>query len=247
MNISNKTVLITGGGSGIGFETAKLLSEKGNRVIITGRNQEKLQKAAAQLQNVTAIACDVAVASDVEKLVKEIKENFSDLSVLINNAGIAYGHNLATATNVFDKATEEMLVNYLSVIRLTESLIPVLSQQAEAAVVNVSSIVVYAAGVSIPTYSASKAAVHSYTQALRHALAKDTKIKVFEVFPPLVNTDFSKEIGGENGIPASQVAEALFAGLETDQNEIRVGFTEQFYQLFLSSPTGAFDAMNSKS
>lgn len=244
MNISNKTVLITGGGSGIGYATAKLLSEKGNRVIITGRNEAKIQKVAQELQNVTAIACDISVASDVENLVKQVKDNFSDLSVLINNAGVAYAYKVSAGANAFDKASEEILINYLSLVRLTESLIPVLNEQSEAAVVNVSSIVVYSPGVSIPTYSASKAAVHSYTQALRHTLAKDTNIKVFELFPPLVNTDFSKEIGGENGMPASDVADSLIAGLEADQDEIRPGFTEQFFQMFLSSPTGAFNAMN---
>jgi uncharacterized oxidoreductase len=244
MNISNKTVLITGGGSGIGFEAAKALSKKGNKVIIVGRNEEKLQQAAKQLNNVTAIACDIAVQADVENLVKQVKDNFSDLSVLVNNAGAAYAYQLSAEANAFDKASEEMLVNYLSLIRLTEALLPVLSQQNEAAIVNVSSIVVFAAGTSIPTYSASKAAVHSYTQSLRHTLSKDTNIKVFELMPPLVNTDFSKEIGGENGIPASEVAEGLVTALEKDEYEIHIGMTAQLYQLFLSSPENAFNTLN---
>jgi len=244
MNISNKTVLVTGGGSGIGFETAKVLSEKGNRVIIVGRNEAKLQLAAKQLNNVTAIACDISVQADVENLVKQVQDNFSDLSVLVNNAGAAYAYQLTAGANAFDKASEEMLVNYLSLVRLTEALLPGLSKQKEAAIVNVSSIVVFAAGVTIPTYSASKAAVHSYTQSLRHILAKDTNIKVFELMPPLVNTDFSKEIGGENGIPARDVAETLIAALEKNEYEIHVGMTAQLYQLFLSSPENAFKALN---
>jgi len=244
MNISNKTVLITGGGSGIGFETARLLSEKGNRVIITGRNSAKLQKAAAQLKNVTAIPCDINAEADVKNLVKQVQEKFSDLSVLVNNAGHAYAYQLSSEANAFAKASEEIATNYLSLIRLTEQLLPVLSKQKEAAIVNVSSIVVFAAASSIPTYSATKAAVHSYTQSLRHVLAKDTNIKVFELMPPLVNTDFSKEVGGENGIPPLAVAEDLISGIEKDEYEIRVGATEQIYQLFLSSPQNAFNALN---
>ncbi|HEX9511664.1 MAG TPA: SDR family NAD(P)-dependent oxidoreductase [Puia sp.] len=244
MNISNKTVLITGGGSGIGFETARLLSEKGNRVIITGRNRARLEKAAGQLTNTTAIACDITVEADVKKLVGQVQEKFNDLSILINNAGAAYAYQLAAGANAFDKAGEEISTNYLSLIRLTELLLPVLSKQKEAAIVNVSSIVVFAAGAAIPTYSASKAAVHSYTQSLRHILSKSTNIKVFELMPPLVNTDFSKEIGGENGIPPLEVAEGLLSGLQKDEYEIHIGGTAQMYQLFLSSPQNAFNALN---
>ncbi len=244
MNISNKTVLITGGGSGIGFATAKLLSEKGNKVIITGRNSARLQKAAAQLKNVTAIPCDINAEADVKNLVKEVQEKFSDLSVLVNNAGAAYAYQLSSEADAFAKASEEITTNYLSLIRLTEQLLPVLSKQKEAAIVNVSSIVVFAPTAVISTYSASKAAVHSYTQSLRHTLAKNTQIKVFELMPPLVNTEFSKGIGGENGIPALEVAEGLVAGFEKDEYEIQVGATAQIYQLFLSSPKDAFNALN---
>jgi uncharacterized oxidoreductase len=244
MNISNKTVLITGGGSGIGFATAKLLSEKGNKVIIAGRNSAKLQKAAAQLKNVTAITCDITAEADVKNLVQQVQDKFSDLSVLINNAGSAYKYDLGASANAFDKAAEEVSINYLALIRLTEYLLPVLRKQKEAAIVNVSSIVVFAPASVIPTYSATKAAVHSYTQSLRHVLAKDTNIKVFELMPPLVNTDFSQEIGGANGIPPMDVAEGLVAGFEKDEYEIQVGATAQIYQLFLSSPKDAFNALN---
>jgi uncharacterized oxidoreductase len=244
MNISNKTVLITGGGSGIGFATAKLLSEKGNKVIIAGRNSAKLQKAAAQLKNVTAITCDITGEADVRNLVQQVQDKFSDLSILINNAGSAYKYDLGTPANAFDKAGEEASTNYLALIRLTEYLLPVLRKQKEAAIVNVSSIVVFAPLSVLPTYSAAKAAVHSYTQSLRHVLAKDTKIKVFELMPPLVNTDFSQEIGGANGIPPMEVAEGLVDGIEKDEYEIQVGATAQIYQLFLSSPKNAFNALN---
>jgi len=244
MNISNKTILVTGGGSGIGLATAQLLIEKGNRLIITGRSETRLQQAIAQLPGATAIACDLTDATAVANLVNRLESEFSDLSVLVNNAGQAYAYQLAVEADAATKAGKEIATNYLAVIRLTEQLLPLLTRQPEAAVVNVTSIVVFAPPAAVPTYAASKAALHSYTQSLRHTLAQTTKVKVFELFPPLVNTEFSKEIGGEAGIPPQQVAAELLAGLEQDTEEILVGQTAQFYEFHRASPAEAFAAMN---
>ncbi|MDB5110217.1 MAG: short-chain dehydrogenase [Mucilaginibacter sp.] len=245
MNITNKTVLITGGGSGIGFEIAKLLSEKGNKVIITGRSEARLQKAAAQLNNVSVIAADITNETAVEKLVTQIKQEYGKLDILINNAGNAYAYNLAKEGNTFQKAKEEFETNLFSILRLTDKLLPVLSAQTEGAIVNVSSVVAFVPAGDISTYSASKAALHSYTQSLRHALQK-TAIKVFELMPPLVNTEFSKDIGGENGIHPNVVAEGLIDALEKDEYEIHIGNTAYVYQLSLSSPAEAFNLMNQR-
>ncbi len=245
MNISNKTVLITGGGTGIGFEIARLLSSKGNKVIITGRNEARLQKAAAQLLNVTAIACDITDEEDVKSLVEQVQAEHGGLSVLINNAGQAVAYSLSDGTDAFTIAEKEMSTNYLSLIRLTGLLLPVLKNKQEAAIVNVSSIVAFAPMSLLPTYSASKAAVHSYTQALRFVLAKDSNIRVFELMPPLVNTDFSKEIGGEkHGMPPQDVAKELVDAVEKDLYEIHVGQTAGFLKLYLSSPAEAFGMLN---
>lgn len=244
MNTSNNTILITGGSAGIGFEIAKLLSEKGNNVIITGRNEERLHQAASKLANVKTIVSDVSKAGDVEKLVIQIKQEFPQLNMVINNAGQAFVFDI-TAENAggFEKAEAEMLTNYLSVIRLNEKLIPLLKTQQNAAIVNVSSITAYVPS-GLATYSASKAALHSYTQALRFALEKDTSIKVFELVPPLVDTEFSAPIGGKTGISPTLVAEELITALETDNFEIRVGQTEDIYQLSLAAPAEAFRVMN---
>jgi uncharacterized oxidoreductase len=244
MNITNKTVLITGGSAGIGFQTAKLLSERGNKVIITGRNETTLQKAADILNNVSYFVSDVTKEEDVTSLVDYLSQNYPETSVLINNAGNAFAYHLSADANAFDKATAEMLTNYLAVIRLTEKLLPLLGKQPEAAIVNVTSIVSFAPNAFVSTYSASKAALHSYTQSLRHTLAATTKIKVFELLPPLVNTEFSKDIGGDNGIPPQVVAEQLLEGLTTGQTEIHVGDTAHVYKVFLSSPQEAFNMLN---
>ena len=240
MNINNKTVLVTGGGSGIGLAIAKQLSERNNKVIITGRRAETLQTAAATLKNVTAITADVTNEDDVKRLVATIQADFGGLDVLINNAGFAHYYSIDADSNTYKKGLEEFNTNFFSILNLTEQLLPVLHKSAEAAVVNVSSILALVPHSTIPTYSASKAALHSYTQSLRFSL-KDTSIKVFELMPPLVNTDFSKEIGGENGIAPSQVADDLISAFENDSYEIHVGDTAHIYSL---SDSDRFNAIN---
>lgn len=244
MNITNKTVLITGGGSGIGFETAKLLSEKGNKVIIVGRTESKLEAVIEVVPNLIAIRCDINDANDVQNLIKEVSTKYPELSVLINNAGRAFAYEHNESATAFEKATEEFATNYFSLIRFTEGFLSLLKSQKEALIVNVSSIVAYSPQHLVPTYSDSKAAVHSYTLSLRHTLAKDSAIKVFELLPPMVNTEFSKEIGGEHGMPAIEVAEELVNGIENNIYEIQVGQTAEFRKFYLSSPTEAFAMMN---
>jgi len=245
MKITEKTVLITGGGSGIGLEIAKLLNSKGSRVLIVGRNGDKLQKSAAGLANVSTFQADITVAEDVDRLVKKINEDYEDISFVINNAAAANVYKHSSASFSFDKASEEMSTNYLAVIRLNEALLPLLKRQPEAGIVNVTSVVAFAPVTVIPTYSDTKAALHSYTLALRHTLQIDTAVKVFELMPPLVNTEFSKDIGGEaNGIPSSTVAQSLIDGIENDVYQIHVGQTAEFRAYFLSNPEEAFATMN---
>lgn len=244
MKSTNNTILIAGGTAGIGFEIAKLLTEKGNHVIITGRDQKRLDTAVAKLNNVTGILFDTTQETEVDRLVRKIAADFPALNVVINNAGLAYAYDVLAGEKSWEKAADEMNTNYISLIRLTEKLLPQLLKQEEAALVNVSSIVAIAPGLRLLTYSASKAAVHSYTQGLRLAL-KATNVKVFELMPPLVNTDFSKEIGGaENGIPPLQVATEFFEAFENDTYEIHVGGTAQVYELARTSPLVALNAVN---
>jgi uncharacterized oxidoreductase len=245
MNTTNKTVLITGGGSGIGFQIAKLFSENGSKVIITGRSEARLKEAAAKLSNVDYFAADVTKADDTEKLVNHINANYPVLDVLINNAGNASAYNLGENAGAYEKAEAEIVTNYLSIVRLTEELLPLLSKQAEAAIVNVTSILSLAPAFTIPTYSASKAALRSYTQILRFTLEKKgSAIKVFELLPPLVNTEFSKEIGGENGIAPEVVAQDLLNAFETETYDVHVGQTAGFYQAFFSASGPAVATLN---
>jgi uncharacterized oxidoreductase len=247
MKTNNNTVLITGGGAGIGLEIAKLLTAQGSHVIITGRNKAKLDAAAATLKNnVTTIVSDVANEADVNALVAQLNSQFPSLNIVINNAATAASpYQLVAGADAYTKAADEINTNYLAVVRLNEKLLPLLSKQTAAAIVNVSSIVAFAPSINIPGYSISKAALHSYTKALRLTL-KNTPVRVFELMPPLVNTDFSKEIGGENGIPPAQVAQDLINALNNDVYEIHVGMTADIYKLFLSSPNNALEALNAQ-
>ncbi len=244
MKTTKNTILITGGSAGIGLEIAKLFSKNDNHVIITGRDEDRLRKAAAQLENVTAIACDISNEQEMDDLVNRVKTEFPNLNVLVNNAGRAVKYDiLEEGVDAYAIAKDEMQTNYFAVIRLIEKLLPQLNIQQEAAIVNVSSIVAFVPG-SLVTYSASKAALHSYTQALRLHLEGVSAIKVFELMPPLVNTELSKEIGGANGIHPSVVAESLMNAMNMDGYEIHVGQTADLYKLFLSSPADALRMLN---
>lgn len=244
MKTTENTILITGGTAGIGFEMAKAFLAKGNKVIITGRDKERLDAALSKLPTASGILGDVTKEEDLEELLSVLKWDFPTLNMVINNAGRAVLHSLIDTEKTYDIALEEMQTNYLAIVRLNQHLLPLISAKQQAAIVNVSSIVAFVPGL-LPTYSASKAALHAYTQLLRIALEKaKSNIRVFELMPPLVNTDFSAEIGGENGIPPAEVAHALMEGMESDNYEIRVGQTQNIYELFLKSPAEALRVMN---
>ncbi|PTQ94037.1 putative oxidoreductase [Mucilaginibacter yixingensis] len=246
MNTTNKTALITGGGSGIGFEIAKQLVAKGNKVIITGRTEAKL-KAAADEIGAAYFTADINKPADTDALKNFLLAEFGGLDVLINNAGHAYYYQPGPDADAATKAADEFQTNFFSAVRLTEELLPLLQKSAEAAIVNVTSIVALVPSTIISTYSASKAALHSYTQTLRYALSKTTNIKVFELMPPLVNTAFSAEIGGENGIPPAEVADTLLHGFENDVYEIHTGNTAGIHALaYAPTYNDAFLALNER-
>lgn len=229
MKTTGNTVFISGGSAGIGLAIAKKLSAAGNKVIINGRNEERLQHALKQLDNAIAIQGDLSIETERVRLAKQLKENHPDLNIIINNAGAAFTYLLSETTNAHEKAAIEMNTNYFSVIHFTELLLPHLLKKTEAAVVNVSSIAVFGSHKMLPTYSATKAALHSYTVALRNTYEEEKNVQVYEVYPPLVNTEFSAEIGGANGIPPEEVADELLIALEKNQFDVPVGNSKQFF------------------
>ena len=230
MKTTGNTIFISGGSAGIGLAIAKKLDAAGNKVIINGRNEERLQKALKELDQAVAIQGDLSVESDRIRIANDLKTNYPDVNIIINNAGAAFAYLLSETMGAHEKAAIEMNTNYFSVIHFTELLLPHLLQKAEAAVINISSIAVFGSHVMLPTYGATKAALHSYTAALRQTYQDQKKLQVYEVYPPLVDTEFSAEIGGANGIPASEVADELFLALEKNQFDVPVGDTKQFFQ-----------------
>jgi uncharacterized oxidoreductase len=243
MNLKNKTVLITGGNSGIGYATAKYLKDHGSNVIITGRDAEKLEKAGRDL-DVATIQFDVTKAEDVDRLVAQIETSYPGLSVLINNAGGGKLYKLGEGAGAFDIAKDEFETNYFGPVRLTERLLPLLKKQAEAAVVNVSSNVAINPLVVLPTYSDSKAALHSHTIALRLTLLNDTNIKLFEVFPSLIDTAGTRALGLNDGIPADVAAQTIVQGILANDYEIFVGEAGKQRDAFFADPLKAVEAFN---
>ncbi|MBC9911796.1 SDR family oxidoreductase [Chitinophaga varians] len=242
MKTAGNTVLITGGSAGIGLALAQALSAAGNQVIITGRDEARLQQAAAATPGLVPIVCDVTKDSQVKAMVKTLQQDYPQLNILINNAGKAHAYALTDTARAIDKAADEMLTNYLAILQLTEYLLPLLQRQPEAAIVNVSSVTALVPFTAVPTYAASKAALHSYTQSLRVSVAP---IRVFELMPPMVNTDFSREIGGDKGIPPQEVAAGFMEALKNDEYEIHIGQTRQVWQLLQStSPAQALQTVN---
>jgi uncharacterized oxidoreductase len=236
MNIENKTILITGGGTGIGFSIAKKLSGKGNQIILAGRREDKLKDAAAQLSNASYVVADVTKEADVDNLVQQVKNKFGGLDILVNNAGVVTAYPLDSEDGVYEKAKFEMDLNYLSVVRLTEKLLPVLKASKDAAIINIESIVSYLPNTVIATYSATKAALHSYSQSLRLVLQKtNPSVRVFEVFPPFVDTDMTKGFDADKLSP-DEVADDIYSALQKNDYAIRPGKTKEVYQSFLQSP-----------
>ncbi|WP_281636164.1 SDR family oxidoreductase [Flavobacterium marginilacus] len=226
MKTTGNTIFISGGSAGIGLAIAKKLHAEGNKIIINGRNEERLQKALSELDGAAAIVGDLANESDRIKIADELKNKYSDVNIIINNAGAAFGYLLSEQTNALEKAQIEMNVNYFAIIHFNELMIPHLLQKQEAAVVNISSLAVYGSHKFLPTYGATKAALHSYTVALRYTYEEQKNLQIYEVYPPLTNTEFSSYIGGENGIPPSEVADELLIGLKDNLFDIPVGETK---------------------
>jgi len=246
MNIQNKKVLVTGGGSGIGFSIAKAFADKGNQVILFGRTEDRLKAAVAQLPNASYVVGDVTNEKDVLELVKQVKENYDGIDILVNNAGTARLQPLDASVNIYDTAKFEIEINYLSVLRLTELLLPTLKARKEAAIINIQSIVSYVPNAFIATYSATKAALHSYSQSLRFTLEKSApNVKVFEVFPPFVDTDLTKGFEANKLTPA-EVADDIIRSLESDSYAVRNGITKDLYQLFRQSPEEALISLNNR-
>lgn len=189
MQISGNTILITGGGSGIGRALAEAFHAEGNQVVIAGRRREKLDEAAAANPGMKTAILDIENEGAIQTFAEQIKRDYPSLNVVIQNAGIARMEDLFKG-KVAD-AEAMVTTNLLGPIRLTAALLPLLLKQPKAAVMTVSSGLAFLPLALSPTYCATKAAIHSYTQSLRYQL-RNTSVQVLELIPPYVQT----ELGG---------------------------------------------------
>lgn len=188
MKASGNTILITGAGSGIGAALAQRFHGLGNTVIIAGRRRDALDDVASGHANIIPMTLDVESADVVAKFARQVIAAHPALNVLINNAGIMKLEALEHARDLGD-AEATITTNLLGPIRLTDALIDHLASQPDAVIVNVSSGLAFVPLTQAPTYSATKAAIHSYTVSLREVLKG--KVEVIELVPPGVQTDLT--------------------------------------------------------
>ncbi len=188
MNMTGNTILVTGGGTGIGRGLAEAFHDAGNTVIIAGRRPAPLAEVVAANPGMTSVVLDVADPAAIQAFAAQAAHDYPALNVLINNAGIMKTED--ALADPFDLSACEATVatNLLGPIRLTAALLPHLRRQSAATVVNVTSGLAFVPRAATPTYGATKAAMHSYTQSLRFLL-RETPVQVIELVPPLLAAD----------------------------------------------------------
>jgi uncharacterized oxidoreductase len=236
--VRDHRVLITGGSAGIGLALAQAFLERGNQVLAVARSSERLRAATERLPRLQTATCDVANQSDLQRLISVVQERLGGLSILVNNAGIQRNDVYATTPTdtLLQHIGEEIDTNFTGLVKLTALALPLLQQAPEAVIVNVSSVLALAPKQSAPVYCATKAAVRSFTVALRYQL-EDTApdIRVVEVVPPMVDTDMTRGRSGTKLSP-KEVAEEVLEGLATDKPEIQLGLARSFARLQRLSP-----------
>jgi uncharacterized oxidoreductase len=230
MQLTGNTVLITGGGSGIGHALARELLRRNNTVIVCGRNVATLKHAQADDPRLHARFADISNVSGRKDLAHWVVDRFPDLNVVVNNAGIQREFRVDTPdiAACFERENE-IETNLVAPVHLTFLLLPQLLKQNSAAIVNVSSALGMIPIATMPVYCATKAAVQSFSTSLRYQL-KPTAIKVFDVAPPQVDTDLDKQLRArrgqtEVGISPERVAVDTLRGMEKDHYNIDVGMT----------------------
>ena len=246
MKLTKRTVLITGGTSGIGLELAKQLLECGNTVLITGRDEQKLTAAQQALPGIHTFRSDASNPADIEALYAAVGEQFPALDTLINNAGIMRNLDLNQARELQD-VTREIDINLSGPIQMVQAFLPLLKAQANAMIVNVSSGLAFVPFPLSPVYSAAKAALHAYTRCLRVQLKK-TRVTVVELAPPgvetpLFRTEFAEQLKGQKAMPVDTLVKKAIAGIEAGKTEIRPGLSNVLNTLSRLAPQLPFSQM----
>jgi uncharacterized oxidoreductase len=223
MEFSANTVLITGGGSGIGFALAERLIQAGSQVVVCGRREHKLKEAQSKYPQMAIRKCDVAKPAERTALFTWATEVFPGLNVLVNNAGIQQRIQLQESPE-WETLSKEVAINLEAPIHLSTLFIPHLLKQDRPAIINITSGLSFVPKANVPVYCATKAAMHSFTLSLRHQLS-GTPIEVIEIIPPAVDTD----LGGKGlhtfGVPLDEFADAVSEQLKKGSIEATYGFS----------------------
>jgi uncharacterized oxidoreductase len=240
MQTSGNTILITGGGSGIGRGLAEAFHASGNQVVIAGRRKQVLDETTAANPGMKSAVLDIENADAIRSFAAQLAKDFPNLNVVIHNAGIMRPENLKSS----GAADAEAIVttNLLGPIRLTAALLPLLLAQPRPAIMTVSSGLAFVPFAMTPTYCATKAAIHSYTQSLRYQL-RDTAAQVLELIPPYVQTELmgARQANDPHAMPLNEFIAETMSILKNspEANEICV---ERVKPLRFVERSGDYDA-----
>jgi uncharacterized oxidoreductase len=231
MKLTGRTILITGGSSGIGFELCKQLIAQNNTIIITGRDETNLKKTKDTFPKIHTIKSDVSDPAQIKALFTKVTTEFPALDVLINNAGIMKTLNFHDTAIGMDTLTQEIDINLNGPIRMAKTFLPFFKTKTDAAIVFVSSGLAFVPLPTSPVYCATKAAIHSFAQSLRVQL-KNTKVKVFELAPPATATELlatmdKEDMKGVSIMKVEDMVRKCIEGMEKDCMEIRPGQANQ--------------------
>jgi len=240
MNPTGNTILITGGGSGIGRGLAEALHKLGNQVVIAGRRKEALQATTAANPGMRAITLDIESPSAVRFFAGNAIGQFPELNVLINNAGIMIPEKLISQPMELMDAESMVMTNLLGPIRLTAALLPHLRKQPRSTIINVSSGLAFVPLALTPTYCATKAAMHSYTQSLRYQLKRSTT-EVLELIPPYVATNLMNGATDPRAMPLKNFIAEVMELLTTQPTPSEI-CVENVKGLRLATEQGRYEA-----
>jgi uncharacterized oxidoreductase len=242
MNLKGNTILITGGGTGIGLGLAGKFLQDGNTVIICGRREEALQRAKQKYPGIAIRRCDVAEAAQREALYEWSTREYPGLNVLINNAGIQRRFDLAVDRG-WKEIHGEIAINLEAPVHLSCLFVEHLMNAQSPVIINIGSGLAFVPMTSAPVYCATKAAIHSFTLSLRHQL-RQTGIQVIEILPPSVNTDLGGAGLHTRGTPLEEFVNAAYTRLASGEVEVGYGFAEMTRNASRAEIEEAFRKMN---
>jgi len=241
MKITGNTILITGGGSGIGRGLAESFHALGNRVIIAGRRKQVLDEMVARNPGMKSVALDIEKPASIGAVVAELTKEYPELNVVVNNAGIMRAEALQRQANDLADAEAIVTTNLLGPIRLTARLLPLLRKQPYSAIMNVSSGLAFVPLAATPTYCATKAALHSYTVSLRYQL-KGSTTEVVELIPPYVATELMDGADDPRAMPLDKFIAEVMEILKTQPTVTEI-CVENVKGLRFAEKGGHYDAV----